>query len=71
MTPEEIRQKKQRLLKNSIVIILGGGAVTYTILGILGEQLPPGWKDILQGGFVLLWMLFWAIRLVIKGNKIR
>jgi hypothetical protein len=33
------------------------GIIGYTVLGIIGEQMGPGWSDILQGGGVLLLLL--------------
>jgi hypothetical protein len=54
---------------NLIVMLALGhlavGAVLYLLLGPLGDAVGPGWRDLLQGGFGLLWLLgaaFLAVR---------
>jgi hypothetical protein len=53
----------------AVVVI---GVIGYTALGIIGEQIGPGWDDILQGGGGLLLLLILGLIgliAIIRGKR--
>lgn len=61
MSIESEKREKDKKATKLLLICVGIGFILWAVGGAIGKQLPPGWKDILQGGFVLLWIVVGGI----------
>jgi len=59
------------LLGILIFVLLVIGYFIREFLGHLGDSKGPGWRDLLQGGFGLLWMIMIGVLSIIWMLKNR